>query len=283
MTSHLLDPASTVTLRSPDGARATLLLHGAQLVSWQPAAGRGLAGAEQLYLSERARVAPGAAVRGGVPVIFPQFEQRGPLPRHGFARTATWSLASETTGADHATAVLRLLADAATRQVWPHDFVAELTVSIAATRVDVELSVENTGGEPFDFTCALHTYLRLDDARLATVEGLEGVRYLDSLAGGEERSQTHGQLHPLPQIDRIYLDVPPCLALREPGRRVSVEQDGFEDAVVWNPGADGARALADLPPEGYLHFCCLEAAQIARPVHLAPGGQWQGRQALIAS
>ena len=28
-----------ITLKSPDGARATLLLHGGQLVSWVPAGG----------------------------------------------------------------------------------------------------------------------------------------------------------------------------------------------------------------------------------------------------
>ena len=75
-------------IQSPDGAQATVLLHGGHLVSWKPAGGE-----EQLYLSPTAVAGQGQAIRGGVPVIFPQFEQRGPdvsLPRHGLARTRTW-------------------------------------------------------------------------------------------------------------------------------------------------------------------------------------------------
>ena len=85
-----------VRLRGANGASALIALHGAQLLSWKtghssvgdaPADGR-----ERLFLSERARFAEGAAIRGGVPVIFPQFAGRGPLPKHGFARTLPWRL-----------------------------------------------------------------------------------------------------------------------------------------------------------------------------------------------
>lgn len=81
-----------VRVQSPDGAQATVLLHGAQVISWVPAGG-----ANQLYLSTKAVIAPGQAVRGGVPVVFPQFAQRGPdtsLPRHGLLRTRAWTVES---------------------------------------------------------------------------------------------------------------------------------------------------------------------------------------------
>ncbi len=82
--SELIDfkGQSAIKLRTPDGAQAIVLLHGAQLVSWIPAGGK-----EQLYLSPQALYEAGKAVRGGVPVVFPQFEKRGPdrsLPRHGW-------------------------------------------------------------------------------------------------------------------------------------------------------------------------------------------------------
>ena len=64
-----------VALQSSDGARATILLHGAHLVSWVPAGGQ-----EQIYLSPTSAYGEGQAVRGGVPVIFPQFSTRGTLP-----------------------------------------------------------------------------------------------------------------------------------------------------------------------------------------------------------
>ena len=47
-----------------DGAQATVLVHGAHLVSWIPAGGE-----EQLYLSPAAKYGLGASVRGGVPVM----------------------------------------------------------------------------------------------------------------------------------------------------------------------------------------------------------------------
>lgn len=270
---------AAIQLTSPDGAQATILLQGAQLVSWRPAQSRGVPGPEQLYLSERAVFAPGMAVRGGVPVIFPQFEQHGPLPRHGFARTTPWTVESERSDADHATATLVLRDTEATRAIWPHAFVAELTVSISGTRLDMELAVENTGEAAFEFTCALHTYLKVSDIAYTTIEGLGGVRYLDSLSG-QERTQTHDQLRVPPEIDRVYFDVPRHIGLREPGRRVAIESAGFNDAVIWNPGAKKCAALKDMPPEGFQQMCCIEAAQIQHPLRLAPGADWVGRQSL---
>ena len=61
---------------------------------------------------------PGQAVRGGVPVIFPQFEQLGPdtsLPRHGLARTRAWRVDSHHQGRDHTQLTLVLSDDADTR------------------------------------------------------------------------------------------------------------------------------------------------------------------------
>lgn len=270
-----------IELRSPDGAQAIVLLHGAHLVSWRPAPSQGQPAPEQLYLSERAVFAPGSAVRGGVPVIFPQFERRGPLPRHGFARTRAWQLESQRQGADHATVTLQLRANEDTRQTWPHDFVAELTLSIAAARLDMELSIENTGSTAFEFTAALHTYVRVEEARYTVIEGLEGVHYHDSLHD-TQGVQSHDQLRVLPDIDRIYFDVPRPITLREPGRRLSITTQGFEDAVIWNPGEARTAALTDMPPQGFSRMCCVEAAQIQRPVRLQPADQWLGRQTLQA-
>src|SRR5688572_25010680 len=77
-----------IVVEAPDGARAELYLHGAHVTSWRPAG----AGGERLFLSAASEFRTDAAIRGGVPVIFPQFAGRGPLPKHGFARTAEWTL-----------------------------------------------------------------------------------------------------------------------------------------------------------------------------------------------
>ncbi len=268
-------------LTAPDGAQAVVLLHGAHLVSWRPAGPDGEPGEERLYLSERATFADGQAVRGGVPVIFPQFEKRGPLPRHGLARTRHWTIADTRIGKDHAVAVLRLVDDDSTKQHWPHEFEAELTVSVSGPRLDIELAATNTGTEPLRFTAALHTYLRVGDVSLTRLEGLSGLRYIDSTTGAEhldfnQTVQVNGE------IDRIYMRATQTLLLRDQARRLALESQGFEDVVVWNPGPEKGAALADMPPEGWREMLCVEAARIINPVDLPPGEEWAGRQSLLA-
>jgi len=161
-----------VSLRAPDGAAAIVLLHGAQVVSWQPAGG-----GERLFLSACSRFGAGEAVRGGVPVIFPQFSERGALPRHGLVRTRAWTPKRAEAGADDALAVLQITDDEATRALWPHAFALELTVCVRGDRLDVELEVTNTGDEAFDFMAALHTYLRVAEVEAARLTGLHGCNY----------------------------------------------------------------------------------------------------------
>ncbi|MCM5678109.1 D-hexose-6-phosphate mutarotase [Schlegelella sp. S2-27] len=268
-----------VHLRAPDGAQAIVLLHGAQVVSWVPAGGE-----ERLYLSEASGFADGQAVRGGVPVIFPQFEQRGPLPRHGFARTRRWELQRTDTGRDDAIAVLRLCDDERTREQWPHAFGAELTVAVGGTRLDVELEVEHRGeadAPAFSFTAALHTYLRVREVEETRLEGLRGLRYHDNVRGSESVQDLYA-LSIDDEVDRIYFDATRPLQLQEPHRTLTIESQQFPDVVVWNPWQDKTARLADLPPLGFRRMLCVEAAAIGRPIVLAPGEQWWGRQTLVA-
>lgn len=259
-------------LVAADGAEATVLLHGAQLVSWIPAGDQ-----QRLYLSPLARAGAGQAVRGGIPVCFPQFARRGPLPAHGFARTRAWQWLEGVERGGVAIGVLRLVDDEATRALWPHRFEAELSFTVTGLALDVELAVTNTGDAAFDFTAALHSYLRIDDLRRARLGGLYAARYLDSLSGEEHRQQ-FDPIGFAGEVDRIYFDARDPLHLSTAMGRTAIHQEGFDDVVVWNPGPDKAAALADLPDEDWPHFLCVEAAAIGRPVALAPGETWLGRQ-----
>ena len=264
-------------LTSPDGARATIALHGAHVLSWVPAGGE-----EQLYLSPRSGFGAGQAIRGGVPVVFPQFSSRGPLPKHGFARTRPWQLVSAEQGEHDALAVLRLTDDAATRLLWPHAFEAELSVRVAGQVLEIELACENKGEEAFSFMAALHTYLRLNDLDSASVKGLSGHNYWDSVASIEKQQRVE-LLLPSGELDRIYYDVKDELLMQEDGRQVAVRQQGFEDAVVWNPAAERCATLPDMPPDGWRQMICIEAATINHPVLLQPGESWAGMQILSSA
>lgn len=258
-------------------ARAIVTLHGAHTVSWQSADG-----IERLYLSERSAYAARQAIRGGIPVIFPQFSNLGPLPRHGFARTLPWQLEQRHTGSDFAGVTLSLVDSSATRKVWPYGFRAELTLSVARNRFDVEFAVENTGSERFDFTAALHTYLRVAHVESTQVSGLQGCTYRDQTQGGKEHVEQGSSLEFDREIDRIYLTAPAEVMLRQPDQSLSVSATAFPDLVVWNPWVDKCAQLADMPADGFKRMVCLEAAAIETPVSLTPGRDWWGRQTLVA-
>lgn len=267
-------PASRLT--AADGATALVADGGAQVLSWVPAGGE-----EQLYLSETAVYAAGTPIRGGIPVIFPQFGTLGPLARHGFARTAAWALDESRAGPDYALATWHLDSSAATQGLWPHDFHAELTVSVGGQQLDVELAIENTGSRRFDFTAALHTYLRVREIEHARLTGLERTAFRDQLVGGRVGTEPRETVTFDGPIDRIHFEVPPRLVLSESGHRLLIESSGFPDVVVWNPWDTGAAAFKDLPPLGFRRMLCVEAAAIGTPVVVEPGITWAGRQTLM--
>lgn len=262
-----------VVLRNAGGDVAEVSAHGAQLLSWRPAGGE-----EQIYLSPLSRPAPGAAVRGGTPVCFPQFSDRGPLPKHGFARTQPWRLLVPPTP-NAALTEARFQLDSSMTGTWDRAFCVVLVARIGPRWIELELQAANTGRTPWTFTAALHTYLRVNDVRNVRLAGLRGLDYEDTVGGSNLRSETDPVLAIAGETDRIYRGIARPLDLSEPGRPARrVTQQGFPDAVVWNPGPAKAARLGDMPPDDWPRMLCIEAGAIARPVELAPGKTWSGVQ-----
>lgn len=259
-------------LRTPHGATATLYPHGAHVVSWRTSDGL-----ERLFTSATTELQNGVAIRGGVPVIFPQFAGRGGLPKHGFARTALW----QPVRLSDDTLVLQLRDDAHTRSVWPAHFLAEYKVVLSDDALTMTLSVTNSGTQSLVFTAALHTYLRVQDIARVAIAGLQGLHYSDSAAGGGVVLDTGPALHITGEVDRIYFATTRPIQVLEPGHAtIECRTQGFADTVVWNPGTEKAAALTDLEPDGQRHMVCVEAAAIGEPVVLVPGAIWSGTQSL---
>ena len=86
-------PTGLVELRIATAtAEATLMTQGAHLVRWNPIGQQPV-----LYLSPKSSFAPGKAIRGGVPVLFPWFANGWDgkhSPMHGFARISEWTVES---------------------------------------------------------------------------------------------------------------------------------------------------------------------------------------------
>jgi len=270
--AHGLQP---LRLIGDDGAMLLLYPYGAHLCEWRPAG----EARNRLFVSTTSAYRAGTAIRGGVPVIFPQFATEGPLPRHGFARTQVWTLLE----AGGSCLRLRLTDSIASRALWPATFVADLELAAQGRELRMQLQVQNCGDAPLQFTVALHTYLRVEDIGAVRVEGLQGRRYRDSAAGCAICIEEAPMLAIDGEVDRIYFDTPGELTLREPQYGLRILQQGFRDTVIWNPGAERAAALTDMEPEGWRHMLCVEAATIGAPVVLEAGARWQGAQVLVAA
>jgi glucose-6-phosphate 1-epimerase len=248
-------------LRAPDGAEATITLYGAHLVSWKAVTTADAPGQERLFLSSLSALDGQKAIRGGVPVIFPQFAERGTGMRHGFARVATWRVVDQGEQDGAAFAVLALNQSDLPQQMaaaWPYAFELQLRVAVRGAQLDLSLDVRNTGTQAFPFAAALHTYHLVDDVDAVRIDGVQA----DTLALTDK-------------LDQVFEHIPGTITFDSGADKVTLEQTGFTDAVVWNPGAADAAALSDMDDEEYRRFVCIEPALLG-PQQLEPGGVWRG-------
>jgi glucose-6-phosphate 1-epimerase len=246
-------PAIRIT--APDGAQALVALFGAHLLSWKTPDGR-----ERLFMSECSPLDGSAAIRGGVPVIFPQFSTRGTGQRHGVARLSTWRLGSTGDESSQASAEFLLTQDdvpAKLAQGWPHRFALSLRFTLDGATLRMDYRVQNTSDANWDFACALHTYYAVGEFTQTSLHGLA--------AGTIGFAAALDDIHPATET----------LELRTPDARLCLRQQGFTEWVVWNPGAQGAAAIADLADHEHSQFLCIEPARVDQKP-LAAGGEWRG-------
>ncbi len=78
-------------------------------------------------------------IRGGIPIIFPQFADQGTGIRHGFARLLDWSPPL----AEHGLSLARLSQSTETMQWWPHAFTATVEVLRMPEQPSVALQIAN--------------------------------------------------------------------------------------------------------------------------------------------
>lgn len=255
--AHITTPACT----------AEFYLQGAHLAAWQPVGEQPV-----VFLSERSHFESGKAIRGGIPIIFPWFgsPDTSPVPtppaasQHGFARTAPWTLHfAALAGEDlHLSATLDKTEAVRATGFWGFELAYELVIGRTLT---ARLSVANTGEKPFLFEEAMHAYLAVSDAEAVSVEGLGDVEFLDKTDGFARKTQEDATLQFRGQVDRPYLNTTSSVLLRDPGlgRNLHLVKAGSKTTVTWNPGAELASTLKDLPPDGWRRFVCLETANVA--------------------
>ena len=261
-------------LSLPGGDTALVAEHGAHVLSWE-AGGR-----ERLFLSPNSLFNGRDAIRGGVPVCWPQFNARGQLPKHGFARNLPWvAEAAPLQTVSSASLSLRLDSTEATRAIWPHAFQVRLRVELGSGSLCVTLEVNNIGTTDLNFTGALHTYLAVDDVQQASLSGLQGQQEWDALTDQHQVAAT--TLHFNGAFDRVYAAAATPLTLRDGQCGLNLSQSpSWANTVVWTPGELAAGTMRDMPPLGHRHMLCVEAAQVDRPATVAVGSGWVGWQCL---
>ena len=248
---------------SSSTSEATLLLDGAQLISWIPAGGQDL-----LWVSPEASYGPGMSVRGGIPLVGPWFGpgRDGTTPyKHGWLRSNRWTL----TGAQATPSAAQLQLELADPE--RSGLLATVHLGISATlRIELTLTA---GPQAVQVESALHTYLAVTDVRRSSVGGLGGVVFLDNTRGLAPDEQEEDSLLPVPPLDRVYETPGHDLVIRTAeGRRIRSAAEGTNRTVVWNPGADGAAQLGDMPTEAWAQFLCVEPAVCKDgAIDLAPG------------
>jgi glucose-6-phosphate 1-epimerase len=270
------DPCRPLTIGEAPRTRLTSVTHGGQVLGWVPAG----SGGDRLWLSPSYACGPGRAIRGGVPVIFPQFSDRGPLPKHGVARDREWECTELGGDREPAYAVFRLSDDEATRAVWPHRFRLGLRATALPTALDIELEVANVGDDEFTFTAALHSYLAVGGSG-ARVHGVEGLPAEDNAAGRAPITMPAEPLDALEKRDVAVRGATGPVVVDDPELgRLTVGATGFADVVVWNPGP--GHGLADVPDGAERGFVCVEPAMLT-PLALSPGRSWRGALRLSVS
>jgi len=262
------DQLSCWRLRNED-AEVIVAEQGAQVLSYR----QGEA-APIIWLSEEAAFQAGQAVRGGVPVCWPWFgdlarnpqsvqdtyQGSQPAPAHGLVRNIDWVMARSDTNDDSVTLVF-----ASNRELpgWPHAVDLSLNISLDSKGLHLSLTSHNRGDTTIALSQALHSYFAISDIHQVTVEGLDGRPYIETLEDWQQRQQ-QGDLIFGGETDRIYLDLPSRLSLRDPGlkRQILLETRGSRSAILWNPWIAKAQRLSQFADDAWQRMLCIETANV---------------------
>jgi glucose-6-phosphate 1-epimerase len=268
-------------------AEAMIYLQGAHLTHWKP-----VGQAPAIFLSERAELVPGKAIRGGVPIVFPWFAERhdGKAgPQHGFARISDWELVfagmSGPPDEQELHLAFALGPNELSRSLGFDHFKLGYRVSIGH-RLTLELGVQNDSGNggargggpaaatakadqaaegaPLVFEEALHAYYAVADARTVSIDGLGGTEFIDKVDGFKRKRQPEGPLRFEGRTDRPYLDTTATCVLHDPagGRKITVAKSGSNSTVVWNPWKEFTATMADMEPDAWQRMTAIETANV---------------------
>jgi glucose-6-phosphate 1-epimerase len=258
-------------------------------------------------------VAGKTAMRGGIPVCWPAFNDRNlAAGKHGIVRTSDqWVV--EATGRDpprddpelqqacddpyvvlaHPTVYFDV--DAATKAIAgfsfdrPSDGVAavvpvklSLKLKLLPSALRVEMAVRNDGNVDFGFSTVLHTYFSVNEMPV-TVHGFQGLSGLLNGAPFTDHDATvvvGGDT----ETQRLYTHVQSAVSWETQAlpsadgkastKRLTITKSStLPDVVLWNVGSQHAQGMADLEAGGDQRYLCVESGVCASDDAIVPAGQ----------
>ncbi len=262
-------------------ATACVFLQGAQISHYshsdQPAI---------LWLSPCCDYRAGQPLRGGIPICWPWFGEldKNPAPvrqqinsdntpAHGFVRNRDWQLADVSIINPALTRLcLKLDIAAGEEALWPFATQLQLNIEIG-NQLKISLEITNRDSRSFHFSAALHSYFALSDITAIHIDGLDDKPFVDSLDHWQQKQQ-QGPITFTGEVDRIYQQLEDPITLIDPDQQttITVQAEGSNSAVIWNPWCDKAKTLSQFTDDAYRQMVCIETANALDDcIELAPG------------
>uniref|UniRef100_A0A8D8Q5D7 glucose-6-phosphate 1-epimerase n=1 Tax=Cacopsylla melanoneura TaxID=428564 RepID=A0A8D8Q5D7_9HEMI len=271
---------SVVKMERGNNTSCTINLHGATVVSWR------VNNQEQLFLSKAAVLNGTRPIRGGIPIVFPQFRKWGEWevgPKHGFARNITWTVEKppEKLPNGDVEATFSLSDNMDTRYIWDHRFKLTYNVVLSEKALHCNISVYNPSKEyPLKFHLLLHNYIKVPDVTQCVVDGLHGCHYDDKMLDGQLLRETRDKIQVTSFTDRVYqsTDRKHVISNVMSGKML-LKKRNLADTVLWHPW-EKSRNITDMLEEEYPRMMCVEAGEVAHPVQLIAGNTYHAGQTL---
>jgi len=229
----------------------TVSTWGGSVISWV------CNGQERLYLSPMATKAGPKAIRGGIPIVFPQFGP-GKMKQHGFGRISNWTVAKE----EADSVLLTLMPNRISEDMWGNtEFELEYLVKLEDSKLTTTLTVRNPAKDTLYYDVCLHTYYLLSHVNNVKIYGLRGYPYINRANKGEEVLDQEVGASVTRFVDRVYDQSDADLVIADKGfqsRLIIKKSTPLKSTVVWNPWIEGAKRTGDLPDEAFKRFVCVE-------------------------
>jgi len=244
-------------------ASAIIYLQGAHITHFQPKGEKPL-----LFLSSKSNFAPGKAIRGGIPLIYPWFgakEDDPKAPMHGFARTSPWQVN-----------MAHLLGDTVAIQFAldiPDHSSLRFHASVGA-QLHIELEAQNDSDAPLTFEEAFHSYFAVSDVRNVFIQGLSRTPFIDKTDQMSRKVDGDQALRLEAETDRVYVDTQATCRILDPSakRCIKISKTQSASTVIWNPWSEKAGTMSDIGENEWQRMVCIETANAAdNAITLEPG------------